>query len=142
MSHLNLLTTPIELDPPLAYIIIRKSQHCFCGALHEFSELYYERTAPSRLGTPKRLKNLHRIDGNRTSIEYKLPVRCISMALERIPFCHECFQDTPALAQLPPPPLPEPRTPLNPFTPESTPATKEPSSRKKASTIADVLDLL
>lgn len=112
MNHSSEQSIPIDLSPPLSYIVVKRAQKCFCGSYHESTELYYEREAKSRWGRGTVL-NLQRIDGNKVSIEHKLPVKFRPMTVERIPFCIECYDHSAALARLPEPPLPEPKTLLN-----------------------------
>jgi hypothetical protein len=127
--------------PPQSYTIVSRKQTCFCGASHQYTELYYRRAAKSHY-TGKTTTQLTRIDGNRISIEYSLPIEHISMTEERLPFCSECYLTTPALKHLPLPPLPKPKAILSVATdPREAPqsslkptsaqsAAREPTARK------------
>jgi hypothetical protein len=128
--------------PPQSYTIVSRKQTCFCGASHHYTELYYRRAAKSHY-TGKTTSQLTRIDGNRISVEYSLPIEYISMTEEHLPFCSECYLTTPALKHLPLPPLPEPKAILScAADPREAPQPSRPDARSAARSVKPTADTI
>lgn len=132
----------LDLNPATAYIVVRKTQLCFCGTHHSISEIYLKQNTPSRSGL-KTVSILRRLNCNLCSLEHKLPIELVSSPLERIPFCAECYTETQALAQLPPPPPRTPNVPLhNCYVAPEPSAPAKPAAKQQHAKLTSIFETL
>jgi hypothetical protein len=127
--------TRVQADPyegplPHAYVILKQSQMCRCGHLHQWSTMMTETVTRSNLGS---LTIFHRrVD----EVKYNLPIKreVLQHQTEKLMFCHECV-GTATLSHLPPLPRPDPKPIVGGFQP-SKPA---PKAAKPQVTLDDLL---
>ena len=127
---------PLPASQPVAYVVLRTTQHCtHCSTLHESCQLMLRCELPSRTGLSK-VVQMKALSG---TPEWNLPIEHRALELKRIPFCHECFQDASiTLARLPLPPSQDDRL-LGSHKPEVTEGDGTSRALRKSPKSADDL---
>ena len=99
------MARPNEGTPPHNYVVLLQRTLCVnCGSTHELSSITAKTFLYSRLAS-RQCPNQRPVRSP-SEITYNLPVEMELRPIERIPFCHECFESV-SLSHLPAPPQPQ-----------------------------------
>jgi hypothetical protein len=129
------MSRPDQGPPPSNYVVVKTKTMCInCNTTHEQSTVTAKTWMHSRM-TSKPFANQRPVRSP-TEISYNLPIEIENRPIERIPFCHECFE-TISLSHLPLPPQVDVARVVSSTLTDSKPA-KSPPKSKTPFTIDDL----